>query len=222
MTDNSIQIEHSQDERQGLGTQRQRVALTYQFGRESGSLYIPCDVAKLLQKKLDSETFDCSSPDALRIALADFEMSAARSRLLRLVKQRDRCSFELRQALVRDGYSDACISQTLDWAQQLRIVDDARFAELFVRSKLARGWGRLRIERELRVRDIDSERLAVAFGDRDDADDEYERAFALVSTRALPKLHPYEKSVRFLLNRGFSMSVAKRAARRLCDAHAHS
>ncbi|MBQ9058501.1 MAG: regulatory protein RecX [Atopobiaceae bacterium] len=217
MQEEALHIELPSRSSGRIGAQKPRAKLTFHFAESTGSLSVACDVAKLLQKKTAEGSLVCEDVAGLKTEIAAAEIAAARARALRLVEMRDRCAHEITEKLATDGYSKSCISAVVEWLCALRIVDDAHFAEIFVRSKCHAGWGRARIERELRARDIEPSALTGWPEDFFEDDDELERAYSIASRRPMPRLRAFEKTVRFLLGRGFSMSVATQAARRVLD-----
>lgn len=95
-------------------------------------------------------------------------------------------------------------------------LDDRALAEAFVRSRRER-WGRLRLAAELRQRGVD-ERLVHEVLEKD-GDDERERAALLLERAAWRHRGEHARMVRFLLGRGFSLSIAVEAARRYEKLH---
>ncbi len=88
-------------------------------------------------------------------------------------------------------------------------VDDAAFAEAFVRSHRGR-WGRLRIAAELRKRGVSEEVIKESL----EEDDSGEAARALDLLERYRWRHRGEKTrmVRFLQGRGFDLGTALEAA----------
>jgi regulatory protein len=62
---------------------------------------------------------------------------------------RERTTSELEQRLQRDGIPDGLAEAAIERAVNCGLVDEVRFTEAFLRGKIASGWGRRRIEREL-------------------------------------------------------------------------
>ncbi|MDR3037244.1 MAG: RecX family transcriptional regulator [Coriobacteriales bacterium] len=78
------------------------------------------------------------------------QMYEARRRTERLIQVRDRSEAELRDRLGRAGFSASIVEREVAKALDFGLVDNERFASLYVAGKKHRGWGRLRIEKELR------------------------------------------------------------------------
>ena len=144
-------------------------------------------------------------------------MSAGKTRVESLLNRRDYSTAELLSKLKDDGFSSAVSAQLVDEAVASNIVNDARFAEVFVRSKCYAGWGRLRIERELSKKGIKARELPgwpeSYFGD----EDEKSRALDLASRRRLTGKNDFQKMVRYLCGKGYSMGVSMDVARQILE-----
>jgi len=92
------------------------------------------------------------------------DAAACRQQALDLLARREHSRRELERKLSARSYASGVIADTLDALERAGLLDAARFAESFVRSRIARGQGPLRIQRELAERGL--------------AADESERAFA--------------------------------------------
>ncbi len=139
-----------------------------------------------------------------------------------LLDRRDYSEGELSARLLRDGYTTQTVEYTCRRSVECGLVDNARFADAFIRSKLSQGWGRVRIERDLSRRGID---MADVPGWPEfylTQESEEESAYALASRRRLTGKNDYEKTVRFLVTRGFPLGLATRMARRVLDERGES
>lgn len=85
-----------------------------------------------------------------------------RVKALKLLAQREHSRLELRQKLIQRGFAPDHIEQTLNQLTKECLLDEDRYAELYACSRADRGYGPLRIARELRERGISEERVAVA------------------------------------------------------------
>jgi regulatory protein len=98
--------------------------------------------------------------------------------------RRERTVAEMRLRLERDGTGLEAIDLVLDELMADALLDDARYARLFVEDKRTlEGWGSERIERELRARGVDRELVAGALGASDSEEGELDRALALLRRR---------------------------------------
>jgi regulatory protein len=80
--------------------------------------------------------------------------AACRKQALDLLARREHSRLELERKLAARAYSPDVIARTLDRLQQSGLLDAARFAESFVRSRISKGQGPLRIVRELTERGL--------------------------------------------------------------------
>ncbi len=76
------------------------------------------------------------------------EESKAFKKILKLASIREQASKKLHERLIKDGFSEQAVSNALGRAIEAHIVDDARYAEAFMRTQLAQGKGRRGVERE--------------------------------------------------------------------------
>jgi len=104
----------------------------------------------------------------------------ARALCLRLLTARARTRAELADQLAKRGYPDDVSAQVLDRLTEVGLVDDASFAEQWVRSRRVNaGKGKRALATELRTKGVDNEVIAAALADID-AGAERERAEQLV------------------------------------------
>ena len=79
-----------------------------------------------------------------------------------LLARREHSRRELRQKLVKRFRDDAQIDAQLDRLAQEKLQSDQRFAESFVRQRVGRGYGPLRIRQEARQKGLDDSEIASA------------------------------------------------------------
>jgi regulatory protein len=104
----------------------------------------------------------------------------ARNLCLRLLTARARTRAELEGQLAKRGYPDEVTGRVLDRLAQVGLVDDAGFAEQWVRSRrLNAGKGKRALAAELRTKGVDNEVITAALADID-AGAERQRAEQLV------------------------------------------
>ena len=105
------------------------------------------------------------------------------------VNRRERTVAEVRTQLERKRISEPRVDAVLQTLLAQRLLDDARFAEMFVSDKRElEQWGTERIRRGLRARGIDSELAERALasapgGDGDEPPSELHRALELLRRR---------------------------------------
>lgn len=126
-------------------------------------------------------------PPASGAAAEDHEPdpeSVARAIALRQLSAAARSRAQLEQAMARRGVPQDVAARVLDRFEEVGLVDDAAYAEMFVRSRHAeRGLARRALARELRARGIVGEVAEGALA-RLEAEDEQAAARALVRRRA--------------------------------------
>jgi regulatory protein len=76
---------------------------------------------------------------------------------LNLLTRREQSSKELREKLLQKGFTKHEIDVTIQELQQQKLQSDARFAEMFIHSRLQRGYGVLRIKADLHQHGINEE-----------------------------------------------------------------
>ncbi len=102
-------------------------------------------------------------------------LAAAKARAINLLRHRSHSRRELAQKL-KELASPAQIETILDWLCEIGLLQEDRYAESLVRQGEAKGWGRRRIEQDLRHRGLSPEVYAPfveALSDPTDAIDHY-------------------------------------------------
>jgi regulatory protein len=139
--------------------------------------------------------------------------SAARTVCLNLLTTRARTRAELAAELARRGFDDAVATTVLDRLVEVRLLDDAAFAEQWVDSRHRhRGLGRRALSQELRRKGVEPETADDAVAGLD-AEAEREKARELVRRR-LPSLDRVEppaaarRLVGMLARKGYGAALA--------------
>ena len=174
---------------------------------------IPAPVGRRLSQLRGSGQGEPGSRAELLHLVRELSLSCGRSRVEDLLNRRDFSSSELSERLQREGFSADASATLVERAVSCGLVDDARFAASFARSKVLAGWGRLRIERELERRGIEVADVPGWPEEFFSPDDERARARALASRRRLTGKNDLQKTVRFLCGRGFAYGLALEVAR---------
>lgn len=136
------------------------------------------------------------------------------AQLTEMLSRRDYAVLEARERLLNYGYREIEIDAALSKAIDVRFLDDSRFATYFISERIRRGWGRRKIEIELKRKGVDANDLPGYPVDFFSDDDELDRAIELLSRKSIPSVRPQEKLIRHLMAKGFSYSVSSEAARR--------
>lgn len=137
-------------------------------------------------------------------------------KIQRLCAVREQSSVLLAQRLVREGFDAACVDDAVERALACGLLDDARYAECLVRTRLAAGRGVAGIERELAkcglsLGDVDG--WPECFGQASDDEGELSRALALLRRNPPRSKNRREGAFRKLCSKGYSAGVASTAAR---------
>ena len=141
----------------------------------------------------------------------------ARAICLKLLTDRARTRSELAASLRRRGIPDEVAERILGRFSEVGLIDDAAFAEQWVRSRqLTRGLGRHALAAELRGKGVDAEIVGQAVAAIDE-DAEERRARELVARR-LRTIAPGDKRaapklVGMLARRGYSAQLSYRVVR---------
>ena len=117
----------------------------------------------------------------------------------------ERC---LRRRLVREGFSEEDAAAAVARAVACGLVDDRRYADVLVRSRLAQGKGRRGIAAELAELGIDAEGVAaLAEGGQGDGDDagELARALAVLDRRPPRAKNLRDAAYRRLVQKGMAL-----------------
>jgi regulatory protein len=136
---------------------------------------------------------------------------------LRLLARRDRSTFQLHQALCRQGFPESDIDPVLRQLTEDGALNDARFALTVARKQAyARQKGRIRVLRELQAvgiaRDVARRAVDEVFGEIDE-DEALERALARrIRSKPLDPAH-LRRVHAALVRQGFSPSKAAAALR---------
>ena len=84
------------------------------------------------------------------------DRAAVREAAVRLLARREYAVAELTSRLRGRGHDEGVVVAVIDQLQDEGLVSDERFVEVFVRSRLERGAGPMKIEAELRQRGVDT------------------------------------------------------------------
>ena len=138
----------------------------------------------------------------------------ARALCLRLLTARARTRAELEGQLAKRGYPDDVSAGVLDRLADVGLIDDADFAEQWVRSRRVNaGKGKRALAAELRTKGVDNDVITAALSDID-AGAERERAEQLVNDKLRrernteDELKLTRRLVGMLARRGYSQTMA--------------
>ncbi|MGC8875883.1 regulatory protein RecX [Thermus sp.] len=132
-------------------------------------------------------------------------MDKAFAYALRLLAARAMSQARLREKLLA-RFPEAEVAQALERLRALGYLDDRAFAETFV--AVRRKYGPLKLRHLLRAQGVGEEVVEAVLGE---LGEEEALEAALRALRRYPRRQDKAKAVRFLVGRGFPLSVALRA-----------
>lgn len=91
-----------------------------------------------------------------------------RAKALDLLARREHSRLELRQKLLQRGFPIDLIEPALDRLSEERLLDEGRYAELYACARADKGYGPLRIARELRERGVPEAMVAATLAALED------------------------------------------------------
>ena len=129
------------------------------------------------------------------------------AKMERFCAWQERCENDVRRKLASFSLSDSQEDAIVKMLKENRFVDDERFVESFVRSKVKASWGRQKIVAALRAKRIPSA-LIEQYCAQIPAEDYQEQLRSAIEKwqRLHPNVeHAREKLIRHLLTKGYGM-----------------
>ena len=122
-----------------------------------------------------------------------------------MLARREHSRRELHDKLERRGYQAEAISPVLDALEAEALLQDRRFAEVYVASRMARGFGPVRIRRELQQRGVAAELIDATCDGADPAWSEHAVSVwrKRFSQTPADSYSAWAKQARYLQQRGF-------------------
>ena len=139
-------------------------------------------------------------------------------KIVSLVNHADRSEKTIRERLSRDGYNDSDIDIAVQRAIDCGFIDDMRFAEVLVRSRISQLKGAAGIVRELSGNGIEATDIPgwpYEFGAS--REEEIDRALSFLHKKPPHTKNLRDGAFRKLVQRGFASDVASSAARMYTD-----
>jgi len=143
----------------------------------------------------------------------DKELTRAKNAAYRLLTYRPRSRAEIIQKLGDKGFDEAIIGTVVDYLERLGYVNDRQFAEQWAAGRVRlRGFGRRRIEQELRNKGIGRDTMAEALAGVFGAETDLETA-RVVAEKKLNTMNSLDREIRrrrlsgFLERKGFSFEI---------------
>lgn len=149
--------------------------------------------------------------------LSDSELRVA---AINLLSRREYSLHELFQKLEPRSQNEVQIHSLLEKLVEAGYQNDQRFAESFLRSRINRGLGPMRIQRELKEKGIDPHMIEQIFSDDIDwFQNAYESGLKKSQSLDLTDYKQKQKLYRYLAYRGFGMDQIKYAIELCEEAH---
>ncbi len=125
------------------------------------------------------------------------------------LSRREHSSLELKNKLIRKGFIEDVVNEVLYKLRVDKLLSDERFAESYIRSRVKKGFGPIRIKQELQQRGITGELVTELLNTTEDfwitnIQQVYKKRFG--SSKPNKEL---AKQIRFLQSRGFTSSQIK-------------
>lgn len=175
-------------------------------------IYLAAIVARQLRKQLKERTLqEPASHAELLYDIKQLSGQCAYQKILDMISRREYSSDEALSRLIKEGFTQSCAQEAVERALGAGLINNKRFADSFIRSKIYMGWGPIRIERELSQRGIDPSAVVGWPEDYLGSDSVSEAARDLLASKSVPSKNAYQKLVRYLVSKGYSLSVAKSA-----------
>lgn len=137
---------------------------------------------------------------------------------IRILRYRFNSEGELRRKLRAKEFDRTLIDPTIARLIEENWIDDARFAGAYIRSRLLKRIGRLRLRRELIAAGVADDIIDDAIRANVDADEERQRAMAM-ATRRLPGYErrgdARNKLTAYLLKQGYDGALVRDVVREL-------
>lgn len=154
-----------------------------------------------------------------RIDKDDRSLEAAFQKIVRLVNHAEQSSKLLSKRLVRDGFDEAVAEAAIERACRCGMIDDLRYAEMLVHSRINQNKGLASIKRELEDLGVDPDAVEALceYEETHDAQDEAERALLVLQRRPPRAKNIRESAYRKLVQKGFSSSIASQVARKYVE-----
>lgn len=130
-----------------------------------------------------------------------------------LLARREHSRRELARKLEARGFPAAAVADVLDALENAGALSDARFAEDYVRVRIARGFGPLRIGEELRERGVatDIAREAAMASEQEWVARASSACRKRFGDAPVTSLQEKARQIRFLAQRGFTQAQCHRA-----------
>ncbi len=136
-------------------------------------------------------------------------------KIARLVTRRDYSTKQIKEKLIKAGFSLPETDAAITRAKECGYLDDERFARMYVFNKFNQGQGILRIKQQLKTLGIEGEFIDTFYKEASSnlGLDEFERALHFLELHPTQSKNVRDGSFRKLINKGFSVDISSKAAR---------
>lgn len=142
------------------------------------------------------------------------DSGGALKKIIALVNVSDRSERAIRERLARDGFSEADADGAVEQAKLYGFIDDRRFSEVLVRSRISQGKGSAGIVRELAENGIQAEDVpGWPYEYPLSHEEELDRALGVLGRKPPHAKNQRDAAYRRLMQKGYPSSVASSAAR---------
>lgn len=141
---------------------------------------------------------------------------AARAQAVRWLAQREYCCAEMRDRLLQKGYPQELVSHTIDYLVRHDCLSEQRFAESFLRVRMARGETPQMAARHALAKGVDADVMHVALKAQLIDFDHWQACLHCLQRRDPQQLRHQDQSLRlrlarYLSNKGFDSTMIFRA-----------
>ncbi len=128
-----------------------------------------------------------------------------------LLSRREHAAAELRRKLIEKGFDELFVDEALAGLAADGLLSDARYAESYVRSRMSRGFGPVRIREELRQRGVANELIGdcLAFQDQRWIETARSARQKRFGSELPSEMKARAKQLKFLQYRGFTSDQIK-------------
>lgn len=192
----------------------QGLQITEVLPREKGKVSVQFDngTELLLYKgevrRLSLKAGDFVSEKLYETILREIIGKRAKKRAMHLLERMDRTERQLEEKLRQGGYPEICVAEAIAYVKQYRYLDDARYAEAYVRFHQQKK-SRKRLKMDLYAKGVDRNTIESALGAAF-CSDEQEKICRLLEKRHFDYENSdrkeQQKTYQFLVRRGFRSS----------------
>lgn len=138
-------------------------------------------------------------------------LDKAYMRSLDLIMRRQRSDWEVRDYLKRKDYEPEIIEQTIERLKNAGYVDDAKFAQSWIRNRrLLKSTSKRKLSQELKQKRVDDATINIALED-DETDEKDVLTELIEKKKSQSRYKEEEKLIAYLLRQGFNYDDIKQA-----------